>query len=385
MKINILKIALEILFLTCVLTVSALGLETENANVWNVYCNGDGSQCAIAKEPTVQLMFAKFPSKVDLSKAQEWLSSWQEQNKPKVWNIYCNGDSSQCAVAKEQTGQLMFAQFPGKVDWDTAQEWLSTWQTQNKPKAWNVYCSGDSSKCAIAKEQTSDLMFAQFPGKVDLESAQEWLAAWNEKSSPGNSFSQQMPIGTGTSYDYNGIAFNVEGVSLKVNAQQATDSIDLAGRKAKAVHIMEFAGWSLEVPTGTKVGQVNVYYQDGTYDSADLVMGVNIAEWAYDRPENRAKLMHNKVEAAYSWSTDTSSSSSVSGPLLLRQGRHGPEQAAGPVGAGAGADGAEGADRDQGDNSGVNRGISQIAIFDGTGRAIRTPLLFLKMYRKLID
>ncbi len=178
---------------------------------------------------------------------------------------------------------------------------------------WNVYCNGDGSKCAIAKELTSDLMFAQFPGKVDWDTAQEWLAAWNEKSSPGNTYSQQMPIGTGTSYDYNGIAFNVEGVSLKVNAQQATDSIDLAGRKAKAVHILEFAGWSLEVPTGTKVGQVNVYYRDGTYESADLVMGVNIAEWAYDRPENQAQLMHSKVEAAYSWLTNTSSSSQYQG------------------------------------------------------------------------
>ena len=80
----------------------------------------------------------------------------------------------------------------------------------------------------------------------------------------------------------------MEGVSLKVNAQQATDSTDLTGRKAKAVHILEFAGWSLEVPREPKSARSMVYYKDGTYESADLVMGVNIAEWAYDRPENQA-------------------------------------------------------------------------------------------------
>ena len=53
-----------------------------------------------------------------------------------------------------------------------------------------------------------------------------------------------MPIGSGTGYTYNGIQFQVEGVTAMVNAQQTISSIDLQGLSGRAVHILEFAGWS---------------------------------------------------------------------------------------------------------------------------------------------
>lgn len=92
-----------------------------------------------------------------------------------------------------------------------------------------------------------------------------------------------------------------------VNPQQTSSSIDLQGLSGRAVHILEFAGWSTGLSDGTKVAQINVLYQDGGLESADLVMGSNIAEWAYDRQEIQSDLRHSKVTPAYSWSTSVSS------------------------------------------------------------------------------
>jgi hypothetical protein len=277
---------------------------TEDLNVWNVYCSGDGSRCTVAKEPSGDLMFNVFPSKVEWSTVQTWMQANGYPAQPAVWNVYCNGDSSQCTVSKEPTGELMFPQFTGKVTWDTATNWLASWRDKNKPKVWNVYCNGDSSQCAISKETSGFLMFPQFPGKVDWDTAQEWMASWNGK---GTSSGQSTAIGNGTAHTYNGIEFQVEGVALKANAEQTTASIDLEGQKADVVHVLEFAGWSTALPDNVQVGHINVWYEDGSYETTDLIMGVNIAEWAYDRAEIQSELKHSKVAAAYSWPSTASS------------------------------------------------------------------------------
>jgi hypothetical protein len=106
---------------------------------------------------------------------------------------------------------------------------------------------------------------------------------------------------------YNGIEFQVEGVALKANAEQTTDSINLRGKNAKSVHVLEFAGWSIAVPDNVKVGHINVWYEDGSHDATYLIMGVNIAEWAYDRTETQSQLKHSKVTAAFSWPSTASS------------------------------------------------------------------------------
>ncbi|MGB5100948.1 MAG: hypothetical protein WBN94_10185 [Methanothrix sp.] len=221
-----------------------------------------------------------------------------------VWNVYCSGDGSRCTVAKEPSGDLMFPVYPGKVDWNTVQTWMQANGYPAQPAVWNVYCNGDSSQCTVSKEPAGELMFPQFTGKVDWDTAQEWMASWRSK---GTSQNQSTPIGTGTAHTYNGIEFQVEGVALKANAEQTADSIDLEGRKADAVHVLEFAGWSIGVPDNVKVGHINVWYGDGSFETTDLIMGVNIAEWAYDRSEVQSQLMHSKVAAAYSWPSTASS------------------------------------------------------------------------------
>jgi hypothetical protein len=117
----------------------------------------------------------------------------------------------------------------------------------------------------------------------------------------------------GVSYKYGDVPFEIEGASMIVNENQPKNVLDLAGFSASAIHLLEFAGNSLSVPNDIRVGLINVYYKDGTYESLDLKIGVNIAEWAYDRPEVQNDLRHSKVKPAYSWSTTLDSTSQYSG------------------------------------------------------------------------
>ncbi|OPY51793.1 MAG: hypothetical protein A4E49_02106 [Methanosaeta sp. PtaU1.Bin112] len=300
MKIkSILAIALGI----AAMLSPAQAQSTEDLNVWNVYCSGDGSRCAAAEQASGDLMFNVFPGKVNWSMTQNWLLANGYPIQPAVWNVYCNGDSSECAISKEATGILMFPQFTGKVTWDQAQKWIESWKEKHKPKDWNVYCNGGSTECAISKQAAGTLMFPQFTEKVDWDTAQEWMASWRGEKTSG----QSTALGSGTAHTYNGIDFQVEGVALKANAGQAADSISLQGKSARAVHVLEFAGWSTGLSDNTVVGHINVWYEDGTVETTDLVMGVNIAEWAYDRPETQSQLRHSKVAPAYSWPSTTSS------------------------------------------------------------------------------
>lgn len=94
---------------------------------------------------------------------------------------------------------------------------------------WNVYCNGDNSKCTIAKEPTGELMFKKL-GPVDWDTAQAWMNAANSGGTPVNF----MPVGKGTSYTYNDIPFEIDGVNLKVDSSQTQDSINLNGKRAKS-------------------------------------------------------------------------------------------------------------------------------------------------------
>jgi hypothetical protein len=119
------------------------------------------------------------------------------------------------------------------------------------------------------------------------------------------------------SYNYGDIPFKAEKVTISpsfyVSANQPKDEFGLEGYSAKAIHILVHSGNSLSVPDNVRVGLINAYYKDGTFESLDLKMGVNIAEWAYDRPEVQTDLRHSKVKPAYSWSTTLSSASQYSG------------------------------------------------------------------------
>ena len=74
------------------------------------------------------------------------------------------------------------------------------------------------------------------------------------------------------------------------------------------VHFLETSIWALGLVDDTVIGHVQACYRDGTCDApVDLIIGVNTAEWSYDRPENQDYLMHTKVPPAWSYWTDTDS------------------------------------------------------------------------------
>jgi hypothetical protein len=69
---------------------------------------------------------------------------------------------------------------------------------------------------------------------------------------------------------------------------------------AKVLHFLQYCAWSDNVPTGVRVGQITVYYQDGSSSNLNLMVGVNTAEWSYDNPKMQEYLQHRKVPPAIS-------------------------------------------------------------------------------------
>jgi len=115
--------------------------------------------------------------------------------------------------------------------------------------------------------------------------------------------------GTSTS-TYNGIPFtfsiqsNGAPIYLLYTSPGVTDSFPLNGYTAAKINFLDHAGNAASTPNGYNAGRIVVYYQDGTSDSVDLIIGVNIAEWAYDRPEVQSVLAHSKIASAYSYPTN---------------------------------------------------------------------------------
>lgn len=127
-----------------------------------------------------------------------------------------------------------------------------------------------------------------------------------------------VPLGTGDPFTYDGIPFKIDGVHVTVSHNAPPDDLywhpftevatyNLSGYIAEKVHLIELAAWADNVPDGVVVGYVNVYYADNALTTLDLVIGENIAEWAYDRPELQPYLQHTKIPPAYSFWEDTDS------------------------------------------------------------------------------
>jgi hypothetical protein len=83
-----------------------------------------------------------------------------------------------------------------------------------------------------------------------------------------------------------------------------SESYRLEGHTATKIHFIDHAEGATPITDGTVVGKIVVYYQDGTSDRIELIMGENIAEWAYDRHELQSSLAHKKILPAYSFPTN---------------------------------------------------------------------------------
>lgn len=113
-----------------------------------------------------------------------------------------------------------------------------------------------------------------------------------------------ITIGTGRAYTWEAVPFQIDGVYVRVdNYAQTMDTIPLPDTTAKRIHLLETSGYAANVPDGVIAGHVVVSYRDGTYEKAELIVGENTAEWAYDRKELQCCIRHGRVSPAYSWWT----------------------------------------------------------------------------------
>ncbi|OHB66762.1 MAG: hypothetical protein A2Y76_15765 [Planctomycetes bacterium RBG_13_60_9] len=117
----------------------------------------------------------------------------------------------------------------------------------------------------------------------------------------------------GIDHTYNGVPFGFMDSSMVVIREPGTFvpvlTTAMNDYTANAIHVLQYSGYADNVPDGVGVGHLSVHYADGTSNTLDLIVGVNTAEWSYDRPEEQPYLQHTKIPAAYSFWTDAESSS----------------------------------------------------------------------------
>jgi len=125
-----------------------------------------------------------------------------------------------------------------------------------------------------------------------------------------------------TAYTYHGIPFKLTISSngrpgyLLRSVAGGSDSILMDNYTATKVHFLDQAERATGSPNGYHAGKIVIHYQDGTSDSVDLIIGKNIAEWAYDRPEVQSQLTHSKITPAYSYQSKYDSANTYSAHLF---------------------------------------------------------------------
>lgn len=130
----------------------------------------------------------------------------------------------------------------------------------------------------------------------------------------GAQAAEMLPIGSGIAANYGNIPFEVYGCSLKVvhttSVNTPTAMLDLQGLPlTNCIHVLQKCNFADNVHDGVVAGQIVVNYTDGDSTVANLIVGVNTAEWSYDRPEEQPYLQHSKIPAAYSVWTNLDSAS----------------------------------------------------------------------------
>ena len=107
---------------------------------------------------------------------------------------------------------------------------------------------------------------------------------------------------SGTSY--RGVPFAFGPGAFVTRGQDKNASIaTFSDEHVNAVHILAAMGWADWVPQNTTVGQIRAYYAEGDFVTLDLVAGVNISEWAVDRPG--WNFSHAKAVVGYSFTANT--------------------------------------------------------------------------------
>jgi hypothetical protein len=108
------------------------------------------------------------------------------------------------------------------------------------------------------------------------------------------------------------IPLKLGGVDVSVNSVPGTpvSSVrydDVYGYSGNALHFSQWCGYSARLPTGTLVSSATAYYLDGTSSEMEFVLGVNTAEWAWDRPGLNCAHDLPLDPPTYSWWTNQGS------------------------------------------------------------------------------
>ncbi|GAV24235.1 hypothetical protein ciss_01680 [Carboxydothermus islandicus] len=77
--------------------------------------------------------------------------------------------------------------------------------------------------------------------------------------------------------------------SYKASSTQPVQTVNLKGQIAAAVHFMTALYNGELIPTSTKVGELRVYYTDGTFTAKDLIAGENTGNYLVDKQRDEQR------------------------------------------------------------------------------------------------
>jgi hypothetical protein len=104
--------------------------------------------------------------------------------------------------------------------------------------------------------------------------------------------------------NYGGLRFATDNLGLPNLSAGKVLRFTLPPVKANRLALMSNLSWSENVPNGTTVGHVRLKTTDGASFDFTLHAGVDTAEWAYDRPDIRSRIRHNRPVVATSYAVE---------------------------------------------------------------------------------
>ncbi len=102
---------------------------------------------------------------------------------------------------------------------------------------------------------------------------------------------------------YNAVAFNQESALALLTADAPAEAgvFNVPQRPAEELRLALALGQAVDVPQGAEVGEVVVSDAQGRAQRFPIRAGIEVSEWAYNRPDVAAQVKHNRAQPAYTW------------------------------------------------------------------------------------
>ncbi|MFN8481914.1 MAG: YfhO family protein [Anaerolineae bacterium] len=102
---------------------------------------------------------------------------------------------------------------------------------------------------------------------------------------------------------YNAVGFNQENplALLTTDAPPTAGVFHVPPRPAEELRMALALGQAVDVPQGADVGEVVVRDEAGREQRFPIRAGIEVSEWAYNRPDVAAQVQHGRAEPAYTW------------------------------------------------------------------------------------